>query len=160
MNEAIIKNHNDIVGPDDTFYYLGDLCFDNKEDWHLSRLNGKKYFIKGNHDRHSIRKAYAKHGTYLGDLAEVEVEGKHITLCHYAMRVFNKSHRGSWHLYGHSHGSLPDDPNSLSFDVGTMIHDYKPLSFAQVEKIMQKKTWKPKDHHGAEGRSTEDGSKV
>jgi calcineurin-like phosphoesterase family protein len=160
MNEAIIAKHNAIVGADDTFYYLGDLCFDNKEDWHLSRLNGKKFFIRGNHDRHGIRKAYARYGTYLGDFAEVEVEGKQITLCHYALRVWNKSHRGSWSLYGHSHGSLPDDPNSLSFDVGTMMHNYEPLSFEQVEKIMSKKTWKPKDHHGAERRSSEDGCKV
>lgn len=148
MNDSIITNHNAIVKPEDTFYFLGDLCFDNRADEHLSRLNGIKYFIKGNHDRGEIRRAYTRHGTFLGDYAEVEVEGKRITLCHYALRVWNKSHRGSWSLYGHSHGSLPDDPHSLSFDVGTMCHGYKPLSLAEVEKIMSKKTWKPKDHHG------------
>ena len=49
-------------------------------------------------------------------------DGRHgkqgIVLCHYAMRVWNKSHHGNFMLYGHSHGSLADDPNSMSFDVG------------------------------------------
>jgi calcineurin-like phosphoesterase family protein len=79
---------------------------------------------------------------------EIAVEGQDITLCHYALRVFNKSHHGSWHLYGHSHGTLPDDPNSLSFDVGVDCHNYFPISLDQVKKIMSKKTWKPIDHHG------------
>ena len=30
-----------------------------------------------------------------------------VVLCHYAMRVWDRSHYGSWHLYGHSHGNLP-----------------------------------------------------
>ena len=63
------------------------------------------------------------------------------------MKVWDKSHHGAWHLYGHSHGSLPDDPNSLSFDIGCNIHDYYPLEFEDVRKIMSTKTFKPIDHH-------------
>ncbi len=37
---------------------------------------------------------------------------------HYAQRVWEHSHHGSWHVYGHSHGSLPDDIKSKSIDVG------------------------------------------
>jgi calcineurin-like phosphoesterase family protein len=50
-------------------------------------------------------------------------------------------------IYGHSHSSLPDDPNALSFDVGVDCHDFKPLSFEQVKMIISRKTWKPTDHH-------------
>jgi len=39
-----------------------------------------------------------------------------IVLCHYSLRVWDRSHYGSWHLYGHSHGNLPPLENSL--DVG------------------------------------------
>jgi hypothetical protein len=63
------------------------------------------------------------------------------------MRTWNKSHRGSWHLYGHSHGTLPDDPHSMSFDVGVDCHNYRPLSFEQVKAVMSKKLFKPIDHH-------------
>lgn len=64
------------------------------------------------------------------------------------MRVWNKSHYGAWMLYGHSHGSLIDDPNSLSFDVGVDCHNYKPFSFEEVKEIMSHKIWKAIDHHG------------
>ena len=49
----------------------------------------------------------------------------------------------------HSHGSLADDPNSLSFDVGVDCHDFKPVSLDRVSEVMASKTFKPIDHHGA-----------
>ena len=83
-----------------------------------------------------------------------------IVLMHYAMRVWNKSHWGMWHLYGHSHGSLPEDPKSMSFDVGVdaiakryavdgIINpdDYRPISYEEVKAIMEKKTFTSIDHH-------------
>ena len=65
-----------------------------------------------------------------------------IVLFHYAMRVWNASHYGTWHLYGHSHGDLPDDETSLSFDVGVDCHNFYPLSYSDVTGIMSKKNWK------------------
>jgi calcineurin-like phosphoesterase family protein len=65
------------------------------------------------------------------------------------MKIWRNSHRGSWHLYGHSHGGLHESPNSLSFDVGVDARDYRPISFDEVSKLMAKKTFKPIDHHGA-----------
>jgi calcineurin-like phosphoesterase family protein len=152
MDEAIIENHNSVVSDEDDFYFLGDFSFSktrNRE--YLNRLNGNKFFIKGNHDNYDMIKLYKEYGTYLGELAEVTVEGQRIVLCHYAMRVWNKSHRGVWMLYGHSHHSLPDVDTALSFDIGIngKGYDYTPLSFAQVKKIMSKKTYQSIDHHGA-----------
>ena len=66
-----------------------------------------------------------------------------IVLFHYAMRTWNASHWGTYHLYGHSHGSLPDDINSLSFDIGVDCHNYYPLNYAEVKAIMQRKEWVP-----------------
>lgn len=150
MNQTIIANWNRVVDEKDIVYHLGDFCF-GKEDYQFDafrdQLKGTIVFIKGNHDRlawRNRRKFFASHDSY----HEIEVNGKDITLCHYAMRVWNKSHHGAWHLYGHSHGSLPDDPHSLSFDVGVDCHNFTPISFEQVEAIMTKKFWKPIDHHG------------
>ena len=56
---------------------------------------------------------------------EISVNGQPIVLCHYAMRVSNRSHHGAWHLYRHSHGNLPEGPTSLSMDVGI------PMTFAR-----------------------------
>jgi calcineurin-like phosphoesterase family protein len=150
MNEAIIRNHNAVVSPEDDFYFLGDFCFNMKEaEGFLQRLNGNKFFIKGNHDKYEMIKLYKQYGTYLGGMSEITVNGQQITLCHYAMRIWNKSHHGTWQLYGHSHGTLPDDTHALSIDVGTNVHGYKPLEFADVQRIMAKKDYKPVDHHRA-----------
>lgn len=150
MDETIIKNHNSVVKPKDDFYFLGDLCFNNKAYDYLRRLNGRKFFIRGNHDRHEITRLYRDFGTYLGDMAEITVGKQRIVLCHYSMNVWNKSHRGVWHLYGHSHHSLPDNPNSLSFDAGIngVEYNYTPFSFEYAQERMSKKTYKSIDHHG------------
>lgn len=152
MNEAIIENWNNVVGANDLVYHLGDFAFGREDyifDGLIKRLKGLIVFIKGNHDRLAWRnrgKFYAAHDSY----HEIEIGGKDITLCHYAMRVWNKSHHGAWHLYGHSHGSLPDDPNSLSFDCGVDCFGFRPINFDEVAAVMAKKNWLPIDHHGKE----------
>ena len=149
MDEFIINTQNEIVDKDDNFYFLGDFCFDKrKTEWYLSRLNGNLFFIKGNHDKHDTIKLYEKYGIYLGEQKKITIDNQDIILNHFAMKVWDRSHYGSYHLYGHSHGSLPDDKNSLSFDVGCMNFDYKPIEFEEVKEIMNKKQYKPIHHHG------------
>lgn len=147
MDDTIIRNMNAKVQPDDDLYFLGDFCFADldKGQKYLDRLNGNKYLILGNHDKVGRR---LKGWKEIRDYKEIRVNGQHIVLMHYAMRVWNKSHHGTWQLYGHSHGSLPDDPNALSFDVGVDCHNFQPLSFYDVKRIMSKKFFKPIDHHG------------
>ena len=52
-NEMIVNAWNKVVGPEDIVFFLGDFCLTrNKElirDW-VSRLNGRKRMIMGNHD--------------------------------------------------------------------------------------------------------------
>jgi len=57
-----------------------------------------------------------------------------------ALRVWNQSNRGSWHLYGHSHGRLPEVPNSLSMDVGVDTHDFRPWHFDEIKAVMNERT--------------------
>jgi calcineurin-like phosphoesterase family protein len=54
---------------------------------------------------------------------------------------------GRVHLTGNSHGTLPDDPNSLSFDVGVDCWDFRPITFKEVAARMATKNYKPVDHH-------------
>lgn len=55
MNEALIKNWNEVVSNDDTVLHLGDVALGNKEmaEAIIKRLNGKKILIMGNHDNWS-----------------------------------------------------------------------------------------------------------
>lgn len=153
MDQSIMRNCAEILTKGDTLYYLGDLCFGRTHKaeealFGLSLLEIEMFFIKGNHDKKDIIDLYRKYGTYLGEQAKITaLHGQEVVLNHYAMRVWDKSHRGVWHLYGHSHHSLPDLEDSLSFDVGCNGWDYKPISFDQVAKKMERKTWKPIDHH-------------
>ncbi len=145
MNNALIKNWNSVVGKDDIVYHLGDFCLGSVDDFdsYFNKLNGKIILIEGNHDRNALKyknRFYEYHTGYI----EVNVEGWPIVLSHYAMKVWNNSHHGAFHLYGHSHGTLPDDIESLSFDVGVDCHNYTPIDIQQIENIMRKKTPKIK----------------
>lgn len=149
MNEALIQNWNSVVNATDTVYHLGDFAMSWRENNTRNirrRLNGNILFVRGNHDKDIDQ--YRDCFGWIKDVAFVRVNGQEIFLSHYAHRVWNKSHHGCWHLYGHSHGSLPDDPNSLSFDCGVDCFNYTPISFDQVQRLMATKDWKPKDHHG------------
>lgn len=147
MNNAIINNHNSIVRPNDTVYHLGDFALGGgTAEPYLNRLNGQIHLIIGNHEKPALR---VKHKFASVDYyKEISIEGKRYILCHYAFKVWNKSQHGSRHLFGHSHGSLLDDPNALSLDVGVDCWNYFPVSINQIEEKMKLKTWKPVDHHG------------
>jgi calcineurin-like phosphoesterase family protein len=114
----------------------------------LAQLNGRIHLITGNHESAAL--ACTDCFEWVKDYYELIVEdpeahqGKRlIVLFHYAMRVWNASHHGSWQLYGHSHGQLPDDETMLSFDVGVDCHDFYPISYQEVKVIMAKKSWIP-----------------
>lgn len=144
MDTEMIRIWNATVSPGDCVYHLGDFCFRGRPaEYYLSKLNGNIKFVWGNHDQ-ALK---GRKDLDIEHLREIKIEGQSIVLCHYAMKVWNKSHHGAWHLYGHSHGSLPEDNNSLSFDVGVDCWGYTPLSFHMVESVMKRKTFVPIDHH-------------
>lgn len=161
MREAMIANWNAVVRPEDRVFHLGDFAFcDPKEACCiLDRLNGQKFLVFGNHDK-KLRKnqEFLRRWQWAKDFAEIDVqdpdtgEKRKVVLCHYAMRVWNQSHRGSWHLYGHSHGTIPDDPHSLSMDVGVDPCGYTPVSLRDIKKVMSRKIFIPVDRHGTDRR--------
>jgi calcineurin-like phosphoesterase family protein len=50
MDEAMIRNWNDRVRPNDKVYHLGDVVINRKALKTMARLNGDKVLIRGNHD--------------------------------------------------------------------------------------------------------------
>lgn len=153
MNESLIENWNSVVKEKDSIYILGDFCLKGNPFYFLDRLQGRKYLIFGNHDK-KYRARYRDSGFFdwCKDYFELQISGDHflrgkklIVFCHYAMRVWNKSHYGSWHLYGHSHGSLKS--HGLSLDVGVDCWDHKPVSLEQIEQKMETLDPVAVDHH-------------
>lgn len=107
QEQCLLDNHNSIVKPKDTVYYLGDIAMTKEGAISaLSNMNGIKTFILGNHDFRFINtiKQYCRE---VHNLCDIRIGQQKITLCHYAMRVWNCSHHGAYQLYAHSHGELP-----------------------------------------------------
>lgn len=147
MDERLIGLWNAAVGIDDVVYHLGDFTLGNivvAADI-LGRLNGQIKIVPGGHDWRWLSDYYPNitSGTghpvgLLPPLVSLEFrgldDGKHsqvIVLCHYAMRVWDRSHYGAWHLYGHSHGNLPAQGQSL--DVGVDCNNFAPISLENVQ---------------------------
>ncbi len=134
MDVELIANWNEAVGPDQVVFHLGDFTFHGKRNVPnlLNRLNGEVILIQGNHDKTNT----LRHFKDVHDLAEVVVEDQRIVMCHYAMQRWNHSFRGSWHIYGHSHGTLAPNWGRKTCDIGVDSWGYKPVSFHQLKKEM------------------------
>ncbi len=85
---------------------------------------------------------------------ELSINKTRFVLSHFAHRVWNKSHHGSIHLYGHSHGTLKDNTKEgvydkgKSMDVGVDTHaEFRPYSIEEIMKIMEKRENIRVDHH-------------
>ena len=160
MDETIIANLNAVVQPRDTLYHLGDFCFGrfdivSRAQAYLDRIKCKNIILViGNHDPHyedgTPRRefAYLFSGCYnilrkkMTD-EQLGLDRHLIVMCHYAMRVWDKSHFGSYNLFGHSHNTLADDPRLLSMDVGVDANNFKPINLAQIKAVMDTRTFVP-----------------
>jgi len=140
MDAAIIDRTNSCVMEGDALYFLGDFCRGSGKHAieYRKRIRCKNiYFIEGNHDA-GARQIQTEF-RWWKQLAEIKADEQVVVLCHYAMRVWHHSFRGSWHLYGHSHGKLPDDPSALSMDVGVDTHDFRPWHLDKIRSRMEEK---------------------
>jgi len=132
MDNHLITYWNLNVHEDDIIYHLGDFSFASAQPY-LDRLNGYKLFVRGNHEKPLINAVGVNKVPYI---RETKIDDISITLCHYAMRVWNKSHFDQYHLYGHSHGTLP--PQGKSLDVGVDCNNFQPISWSEVKAKMDK----------------------
>jgi calcineurin-like phosphoesterase family protein len=155
MNNTLINNWNSKVGKYDHTFILGDFAFSNAKMF-LSQLNGTKSLIIGDHDKQydNLYPSYPFPPSFLEILErkrhttplfvknlfnQYNVES--ISLCHWKMQVWRKSHYNCWHLFGHSHSRLPS--TGKSHDVGVDNNDYFPLSLVDVVNIMKNKPDNP-----------------
>lgn len=144
MDMVMTREWNARVKPGDTVYHVGDFALGNHAPY-LAKLVGQKRLIVGNHD-HSNQYKRAAWATVDSMLA-ITVEDTPIVLCHYGLRVWNRSHYGALHFYGHSHGTLPGDSQCL--DVGVDCFGFKPVSLTEIRErlAMQPKRGNPDHHH-------------
>lgn len=145
MDEALIESWNSRVKPDDTIFHLGDFAFATIErvEEILSRLNGRKQFIHGNHDKTLLgnKRVLHEYFEWNGPYKEIKVSSggsgeQFIVLCHYPILTWNKGHHGAWMLHGHCHGTTLHPWGGKIQDVGTDPMGYKPVSFEELCVLM------------------------
>lgn len=147
MNEALIKNWNRVVTPNDTVYHLGDVSFgtDKQTFEYFERLNGKIHIILGNHD-----KVIQKNKDYLlkeglvesiQEYKEINYNKHHVVLFHFPMRSWHRSHHGSIHCFAHCHNTMPPLGKSLDIGVDSTVitTEYRPVSIEEVIKWSEDK---------------------
>lgn len=132
MDGGIITAWNAVVQPDDDVWHLGDFAYRNSRatSSYLARLAGRKHLVWGNHDSAETRCLSGWASSQA--MAEITVDGIRIVLLHYAMKVWPRSHHGALHFYGHSHGTLPGDSQSL--DVGVDCWGFRPVRLAEIKR--------------------------
>lgn len=144
MNDVIIKNVIDVLKPGDIFYFLGDLSWSYYQaELFFSQLpkNVQFHWILGNHDKQPSK--YKQFVTSTSNMKEIKIQENSVTLCHYPMTTWNKSHFNSWMLHGHHHISKDNKIDNYlqgkMLNVNVEFHDYKPLSEFDIIDIMKDK---------------------
>lgn len=186
MDDELIHQINATVGVDDVLWHLGDFCMHSRSDSdegyfervrkYRKRINCKTVrLVWGNHDYHQLpdvddsdRRTRAIPDDYrienlfssVHDLVELNTMAGKLVLCHYSMAVWNKSHRGNMHLYGHSHSQAEPwlDRTMVGrrgMDVGVdnaakILGAYRPFSLNEIVELIGSKPGYAFDHHVSE----------
>lgn len=132
---------NKCVKPDDRLFIVGDFAW-KRPSFYRSWLSCKNItFVKGNHDCLECKLAFgAVHDIYTQ--RKFGYFNEPLIMCHYPMAFWDRSHYGSYHIYGHIHSqreAYMDElwPERRSMDVGVdnakrLFGEYRPFSHADL----------------------------
>lgn len=131
-DQWLINKWNSVVRKQDTVYFLGDFCLKNKEYTEnvLKQLKGKKFLIRGNHDK-SLN-GLENYFEWVGDIKEAKFTNNQfkfidpnetfcVEMCHFPFLSWNRRPHGTCHIHGHCHGGIDEvniKMNELRVDVG------------------------------------------
>ncbi len=147
MDEAIINAWNRKVKKKaDVVYVVGDLVWEKGDAIkYLSRLNGKKILITGNHDAKWLKKIDGeKYFEKITPFIEIRCGNHDVTLCHYPMLEWKGcrkigSKKLGYHIHGHVHNRYAERYKSLyttphCLNAGVDINGFAPVSFEELVK--------------------------
>jgi calcineurin-like phosphoesterase family protein len=142
MDAFLISNWNRLVEKRDVVYVIGDFIWGGFENWkkYSGQLKGDIRLVLGNHDNANSARKLLKH---VYEYKMISIERQKIALFHYGMRTWDRARKGSWHLYGHSHNSLP--PFGKSLDVGVDCWDFHPVSFQLLKTVLDRRPLSEQD---------------
>ena len=143
MNESMVESWNRVVSPGDTVYHLGDVSWrgDYRAAELISRLNGKKHLILGNHDK-KLKHEFLDQWEEIHNYLRIDHLGQTVVLFHYPIFSWDKHYHGSFHLFGHVHGQLDSVITGRCMDVSVdsvaaKYGDYRPISWDEVKQALE-----------------------
>lgn len=151
MNEGLIARYNEVISPEDTVLWLGDCAFmkGGKFRGIMSRLNGRKVLIRGNHDRGPAKMLEAGFDLVMEECFLV-IAGRTCRLKHYPYIEAEppdcrKDDRyadrrpprvpGEILIHGHTHSCHRVFQNMVH--VGVDAWDWRPALYEEVEDIIR-----------------------
>lgn len=145
MDNHLIAEWNSVVEHGDVVYHIGDFTLGSlkRAEAYLNALHGVIRLLPGSHDSWMSELMYGVYGERFEILpvrCEVDIGKDSFVLDHYAMQVWPASHYGSYHLFGHSHGQLPDN-GTRRMDVGVDPNGFRPISADDVVKKLSLRTY-------------------
>lgn len=126
MNDALIKNWNKVVSPEDTVFLLGDFVFRGKISLLKSILNGNIVWIKGNHD--------SRDKTII-DSVFIKLGGRRWHLIHDpGESVYQNVICG----HVHQHWKSKKIKDRVMVNVGVDVWNFTPVSIEQILEEVEK----------------------
>ena len=139
MDETMVENWNNVVGPFDVVYHLGDVAISKRGLDLVKRLNGKKRLIRGNHD---IYKDSDYYNVGFEQIHGVRVFVDKWIFSHIPLHPDSVAERFRANICGHLHANkvkLSDgtvDPRYVCVSVEQI--NYTPVSFDDLEIVLQR----------------------
>ena len=148
MNRVMVENWNSIVGEDDLVFHLGDFSVGGAAEWTslLDNLNGRIILILGNHDMNNVSQGFMHRFLDVKMQMLISIGKQRIYLNHYPFLCYGGAYRNTWQLFGHVHTNQQstglDSPRlkqlfPTQYDVGVDKNNYHPVSFDQLNEIIQ-----------------------
>ena len=136
MDKKLIRFHNEVVNEEDITYFLGDLSLKGpmyKDYYHsiLSKMNGFKVLILGNHDTLKPFDYVELGFVSVHTMQRITYNETRYNLVHDpAVSIIDKT---TTFLHGHLHSLFKQVKNCIN--VGVDIWDYKPVSILQIIEL-------------------------
>lgn len=131
MDRELITRWNNVVCEDDVVYHLGDFGAAGNEAGVLSRLNGTKYLVRGNHDTQS--NAYYRQAGFQ-EVYDLPVLFRNFWILSHEPLYVNTNMPYA-NLFGHVHGNPQyRDFSPQHFCVCVERTGFAPVAFADIER--------------------------
>lgn len=137
-DEEIIENCNKIVKPSDRLYITGDVVMNRRCLPILSRLNGRKKLIKGNHDIFKLK----DYTPFFEDVCAYRIYPKQgIIVSHIPIYAGQLQQRFKWNVHGHLHSNVvtyverevvTDIPDPRYINICLEQTNFRPISFGEI----------------------------